>query len=216
MTTNGNTPDTIVPIHGFWVTPRSWEDWIAYYEGKGYRVLAPAYPGFEVEVEALNADPTLIEKVTVPQIVERLESVIGGSTSPDPDRGLGRRRVHAADARSRPRRSRRGHQLRTDGGGRQGRWAVADQVDLPGAEEPGQPPQGRRVHVRPVALRLHEHILGGGGTAAVRALPHPGVRPHLLGQRPRQHPSRQGRHVRRLQERRPRAAALHLRQPRPS
>jgi esterase/lipase len=56
MTTNGNTPDTIVLIHGFWVTPRSWEDWIAYYENKGYRVLAPAYPGFEVEVEALNAD----------------------------------------------------------------------------------------------------------------------------------------------------------------
>jgi pimeloyl-ACP methyl ester carboxylesterase len=82
MTTNGNTPDTIVLIHGFWVTPRSWEDWIAYYEGKGYRVLAPAYPGFEVEVEALNADPTPIEKVTVPQIVERLESVIGGLDSP--------------------------------------------------------------------------------------------------------------------------------------
>ena len=82
MTTNGNTPDTIVLIHGFWVTPRSWEDWIAYYEGKGYRVIAPAYPGFEVEVEALNADPTPIEKVTVPQIVERLESVIGGLDAP--------------------------------------------------------------------------------------------------------------------------------------
>ena len=28
-------PDTIVLVHGFWVTPRSWEDWIAYYEAKG-------------------------------------------------------------------------------------------------------------------------------------------------------------------------------------
>ncbi len=51
-------PDTIVLIHGFWVTPRSWEEWIAHYETKGFTVLAPAYPGFEVEVEALNADPT--------------------------------------------------------------------------------------------------------------------------------------------------------------
>jgi pimeloyl-ACP methyl ester carboxylesterase len=76
------TPDTIVLIHGFWVTPRSWENWIAHYESKGYRVLAPAYPGFEVEVEALNADPTPIEKVTVPQIVERLASVIDGLDSP--------------------------------------------------------------------------------------------------------------------------------------
>ena len=46
-------PDTIVLIHGLWVTPRSWEKWAERYEGKGYRVLAPAYPGFEVEVEEL-------------------------------------------------------------------------------------------------------------------------------------------------------------------
>ena len=29
------TPDTIVLIHGFWVTPRSWEDWQARYEAAG-------------------------------------------------------------------------------------------------------------------------------------------------------------------------------------
>jgi hypothetical protein len=26
---DGRAPDTIVLIHGFWVTPRSWEHWIA-------------------------------------------------------------------------------------------------------------------------------------------------------------------------------------------
>jgi pimeloyl-ACP methyl ester carboxylesterase len=82
MTTNATAPDTIVLIHGFWVTPRSWEGWKAHYEAKGYRVLTPGYPGFEVEVEALNADPTPIEKLTVPQVVEHLESVIGGLDSP--------------------------------------------------------------------------------------------------------------------------------------
>jgi pimeloyl-ACP methyl ester carboxylesterase len=82
MSTEKNAPDTIVLIHGFWVTPRSWEDWIARYENAGYRVLAPAYPGFEVEVEALNADPTPIEKVTVPEIIEHLEAVIGELDSP--------------------------------------------------------------------------------------------------------------------------------------
>ena len=71
-------PDTIVLIHGFWVTPRSWEHWIDRYEKRGYRVLAPAYPGFEVEVEALNADPAPIEKVTVPQIIESLQTLIRG------------------------------------------------------------------------------------------------------------------------------------------
>ena len=75
-------PDTIVLIHGFWVTPRSWEDWKAYYETKGFRVVTPAYPGFEVEVEALNADPTPIAEVTVPTIVSHLESVVGASDRP--------------------------------------------------------------------------------------------------------------------------------------
>jgi pimeloyl-ACP methyl ester carboxylesterase len=72
----------IVLVHGFWVTPRSWESWIARYESKGHRVLAPAYPGFEVEVEALNADTTPIEQLTVPGIVEHLESVIGALDTP--------------------------------------------------------------------------------------------------------------------------------------
>ncbi len=74
--TEAKTPDTIVLIHGFWVTPRSWEDWKARYEGRGYRVLTPAYPGFEVEVEALNADSTPIEELTVPAVIEQLESVV--------------------------------------------------------------------------------------------------------------------------------------------
>jgi len=82
MSSAPTTPDTIVLIHGFWVTPRSWEHWKTHYESKGYTVLAPAYPGFEVEVEALNADPTPIEEVTVPQIVGHLEEIVGGLDKP--------------------------------------------------------------------------------------------------------------------------------------
>jgi len=82
MSTGSTTPDTIVLIHGFWVTPRSWEHWITRYQQRGYRVLAPAYPGFEVEVEALNADPSPIEAVTVPAIIEHLEAVIRELQSP--------------------------------------------------------------------------------------------------------------------------------------
>jgi len=82
MSTDSTTPDTIVLIHGFWVTPRSWEHWIERYEQAGYRVLAPAYPGFEVEVEALNADPSPIAALTVPAVVEHLEAVVGELESP--------------------------------------------------------------------------------------------------------------------------------------
>ncbi len=82
MSTGTSAPDTIVLVHGFWVTPRSWEHWIERYENAGYRVLAPAYPGYEVEVEALNADPSPIEAVTVPQIIEHFESVITALDKP--------------------------------------------------------------------------------------------------------------------------------------
>jgi pimeloyl-ACP methyl ester carboxylesterase len=82
MSESPTRPDTIVLIHGFWVTPRSWEHWITHYQARGYQVLAPAYPGFDVEVEALNADPSPIEAVTVPGIIERLETVVGGLATP--------------------------------------------------------------------------------------------------------------------------------------
>src|ERR671913_508770 len=76
-TAHPTAPDTIVLIHGLWVTPRSWEHWIEHYENKGYRVLAPAYPGLEVEVEALNEDPSPIEALTIPGVVEHLEGIVG-------------------------------------------------------------------------------------------------------------------------------------------
>jgi pimeloyl-ACP methyl ester carboxylesterase len=66
----------IVLVHGFWVTPRSWENWITHYEAKGHRVIAPGYPGFEVEVEELNANPDIITAVTVPAIIEKIEAEI--------------------------------------------------------------------------------------------------------------------------------------------
>ena len=69
-------PDTIVLIHGFWVTPRSWEHWKSRYEAKGFTVHTPAYPGFEVEVEALRADPTPIADLTIEAIVTHLEAFL--------------------------------------------------------------------------------------------------------------------------------------------
>jgi pimeloyl-ACP methyl ester carboxylesterase len=82
MTHARPSPDTIVLVHGFWVTPRSWERWIAHYEAKGYRVIAPAYPGFEVDVESLNADPAPVAAVTIPGIIDHLESILRELESP--------------------------------------------------------------------------------------------------------------------------------------
>ncbi|QJY47700.1 alpha/beta hydrolase [Pseudonocardia broussonetiae] len=77
-----STPDTVVLVHGLWMTPRSWEHWVTHYEAKGMRVLAPAYPGFEVEVEALREDPQVIADLTVPATVDHLAAVISALDAP--------------------------------------------------------------------------------------------------------------------------------------
>jgi pimeloyl-ACP methyl ester carboxylesterase len=71
-----DTPDTIVLIHGLWMTSRSWEHWKERYESRGYTVLAPAWPGMEAEVEALNADPSPIAALTVDDVVDHYDKVI--------------------------------------------------------------------------------------------------------------------------------------------
>jgi len=80
MTVSGNpkptAPDTIVLVHGFWVTPLSWEKWVERYEDRGYRVLTPTYPGFEGGVEALREDPSPIEELTFPTIIEHIGGII--------------------------------------------------------------------------------------------------------------------------------------------
>ena len=50
-------PDTVVLVHGLWMTPRSWEHWVEHYQAKGFTVLTPGYPGFDIEVEALRENP---------------------------------------------------------------------------------------------------------------------------------------------------------------
>ena len=72
----------IVLIHGLWMRNRSWEHWVPYLEGLGHEVQTPTYPGFEVEVEALRADPSPITSLTISQTVNHLEGIIRGFDTP--------------------------------------------------------------------------------------------------------------------------------------
>ena len=76
------TPDTVVLVHGLWMTPRSWEGWVAHYEAQGYTVLTPGYPGFEIEVEALREQPEVIAGQKVPTIVDHIAGMIERLDSP--------------------------------------------------------------------------------------------------------------------------------------
>lgn len=77
-----DAPDTIVLVHGLWMTPRSWEGWKEHFEKKGFTVLTPAYPGFEIEVEALRENPDIIANLTVPDTVDHLAAQIEALPKP--------------------------------------------------------------------------------------------------------------------------------------
>jgi pimeloyl-ACP methyl ester carboxylesterase len=63
---------TIVFIHGMFMTPLCWENWLVYFQSKGYSCSAPSWPGRDRPVETLRAnhpDPQL-GQLTLSQVVE--------------------------------------------------------------------------------------------------------------------------------------------------
>jgi pimeloyl-ACP methyl ester carboxylesterase len=68
--------DSIVLIHGLWMTPLSWEHWIDRYDDRGYHVIAPAWPGMDIDIERLRRDPSPIARLTVSEIVNHYARVI--------------------------------------------------------------------------------------------------------------------------------------------
>jgi pimeloyl-ACP methyl ester carboxylesterase len=73
---------TIVLIHGLWMTPLSWELWIARFQAQGYDVLAPSWPGMEADVAQLRRDPSPIAAMSVGKILDHYEQAIRGLEHP--------------------------------------------------------------------------------------------------------------------------------------
>ena len=74
--------DTIVLIHGLWVTARSWENWIEHYRRAGYDVIAPAYPGLDAEVEDLRKNPGPIAELTIERVAKHYEEIVRALVNP--------------------------------------------------------------------------------------------------------------------------------------
>lgn len=83
MSTDGATaPDTIVLIHGLWMTPRSWENWVDRYTRAGYRVFTPAWPRMEGEVEALRQDSSGLAGLGVIEVADHYDRIIRAQEKP--------------------------------------------------------------------------------------------------------------------------------------
>jgi pimeloyl-ACP methyl ester carboxylesterase len=68
--------ETIVLIHGLWMTPLSWENWDARFTAAGHTVLAPAWPGFDRPIDDIRSDTKPFERLGVKEIADHYEGII--------------------------------------------------------------------------------------------------------------------------------------------
>jgi pimeloyl-ACP methyl ester carboxylesterase len=66
----------IVLIHGLWVLPSSWDNWVDYFDGEGYAGLTPDWPDDPETVEQARANPDVLAKKTLKQVADHTAEVI--------------------------------------------------------------------------------------------------------------------------------------------
>ena len=72
----------MILIHGAWLSARSWETFIDYFEPRGYSVSAPEWPRKEGDVEALREATENIEGLGLSEIVDHYEEQINQLDEP--------------------------------------------------------------------------------------------------------------------------------------
>ncbi len=75
---SGRTP--VVFIHGLWLLPSSWDNWVGLFEEAGYAGVTPSWPDDPETVEEARANPDVLAKKTLGQIADHTAEVIGGLT----------------------------------------------------------------------------------------------------------------------------------------
>jgi non-heme chloroperoxidase len=75
---SGRTP--VVFIHGLWLLPSSWNNWVELFEQNGYAGLTPDWPDDPETVEEARANPDVLAKKTLKQVADHTEEVIGRLT----------------------------------------------------------------------------------------------------------------------------------------
>jgi non-heme chloroperoxidase len=72
---SGKTP--VVFIHGLWLLPSSWDRWAQLFEEAGYATVTPSWPDDPETVEEARANPDLLARKRVGEIVDHTAEVIG-------------------------------------------------------------------------------------------------------------------------------------------
>ena len=76
---SGNTP--VVFIHGLWLLPGSWANWVDFFKQAGYAPLTPDWPDDPATVEEARANPDAFAKKGVGQVADHVAGIIGRLTA---------------------------------------------------------------------------------------------------------------------------------------
>jgi non-heme chloroperoxidase len=71
---SGNTP--VIFIHGLWVLPSSWANWVEFFQQAGYAPLTPDWPDDPATVEEARANPRVLARKTLKQIADHTTQII--------------------------------------------------------------------------------------------------------------------------------------------
>src|SRR4026207_2020860 len=71
---SGNTP--VVFIHGLWLLPSSWANWVDFFEQAGYAGLTPDWPDDAAPAEEARANPDVLAKKTLGQVADHTTEII--------------------------------------------------------------------------------------------------------------------------------------------
>jgi len=73
---NGRRNTPVVLIHGLWVLPSSWNNWVELFEQNGYAGLTPDWPDDPETVEEARANPDVLAKKNLKQVADHTAEVI--------------------------------------------------------------------------------------------------------------------------------------------
>jgi pimeloyl-ACP methyl ester carboxylesterase len=71
---SGKTP--VVFIHGLWLLPSSWDNWVGLFEENGYAGVTPSWPDDPESVEEARANPEVFARKTLKRVADHTAKVI--------------------------------------------------------------------------------------------------------------------------------------------
>ncbi|MCB9762279.1 MAG: alpha/beta fold hydrolase [Alphaproteobacteria bacterium] len=73
----------VVFVHGLYVNASCWDDWRERFEARGFRTLAPEWPGHEGEAAALRADPpAALDTLQFEEVLDQHREVLSTLAEP--------------------------------------------------------------------------------------------------------------------------------------